>query len=182
MVRVNNARPAPHALSKRARSQRHPRSNRGQHAENFPARGRTSLGSKREPAFLKERNCTLHRSFLSQWKEYWGERRGLNPRPSVPQTDALPAELRSPQTKYTQFRPHSVFSKVGQPPAAAGLSASGFPRLSGPVKSRCPMRRTETRPAMDNRALPFAAIDGTKRYAATRSFSPTLSLRRGRVD
>src|SRR5271155_3930205 len=26
----------------------------------------------------------------------WGERRGLNPRPSVPQTDALPAELRSP--------------------------------------------------------------------------------------
>jgi hypothetical protein len=27
----------------------------------------------------------------------WGERRGLNPRPSVPQTDALPAELRSPQ-------------------------------------------------------------------------------------
>jgi hypothetical protein len=38
----------------------------------------------------------------------------LNPRPSVPQTDALPAELRSPQTKYTQFRPHSVFSKVGR--------------------------------------------------------------------
>ena len=31
----------------------------------------------------------------------------------MPQTDALPAELRSPQTKYTQFRPHSVFSKVG---------------------------------------------------------------------
>jgi hypothetical protein len=26
----------------------------------------------------------------------WGERRGLYPRPSVPQTDALPAELRSP--------------------------------------------------------------------------------------
>ena len=31
----------------------------------------------------------------------------------MPQTDALPAELRSPQSKYTQFRPHSVFSKVG---------------------------------------------------------------------
>jgi hypothetical protein len=28
---------------------------------------------------------------------FWGERRGLNPRPSVPQTDALPAELRSPE-------------------------------------------------------------------------------------
>ena len=26
----------------------------------------------------------------------WGERWDLNPRPSVPQTDALPAELRSP--------------------------------------------------------------------------------------
>jgi hypothetical protein len=29
-------------------------------------------------------------------KKGWGERRDLNPRPSVPQTDALPAELRSP--------------------------------------------------------------------------------------
>ena len=29
----------------------------------------------------------------------WGERRDLNPRPSVPQTDALPAELRSPRLK-----------------------------------------------------------------------------------
>jgi hypothetical protein len=27
----------------------------------------------------------------------WGERRGLNPRHSVPQTDALPAELRPPR-------------------------------------------------------------------------------------
>jgi hypothetical protein len=27
----------------------------------------------------------------------WGERWDLNPRPSVPQTDALPAELRSPK-------------------------------------------------------------------------------------
>lgn len=26
----------------------------------------------------------------------WGERWGLNPRPSEPQPDALPAELRSP--------------------------------------------------------------------------------------
>src|ERR1700691_4730266 len=32
-------------------------------------------------------------------EESWGERRGLNPRPSVPQTDALPAELRSPPGK-----------------------------------------------------------------------------------
>ncbi len=31
--------------------------------------------------------------------EYWGERWDLNPRPSVPQTDALPTELRSPLHK-----------------------------------------------------------------------------------
>ena len=30
----------------------------------------------------------------------WGERWDLNPRPSVPQTDALPAELRSPLQKF----------------------------------------------------------------------------------
>jgi uncharacterized membrane protein YeaQ/YmgE (transglycosylase-associated protein family) len=33
----------------------------------------------------------------------WGERWDLNPRPSVPQTDALPAELRSPPGEYKQF-------------------------------------------------------------------------------
>lgn len=27
----------------------------------------------------------------------WGDRRGLNPRPSAPQADALPTELRSPE-------------------------------------------------------------------------------------
>ena len=34
----------------------------------------------------------------NQWQGdfSWGERWDLNPRPSVPQTDALPAELRSP--------------------------------------------------------------------------------------
>src|SRR6185437_11843081 len=31
-----------------------------------------------------------------RFRRIWGERRDLNPRPSVPQTDALPAELRSP--------------------------------------------------------------------------------------
>ncbi len=33
----------------------------------------------------------------------WGERWDLNPRRSVPQTDALPAELRSPQIDCQQF-------------------------------------------------------------------------------
>jgi hypothetical protein len=36
-------------------------------------------------------------------KEFWGERRDLNPRPSVPQTDALPAELRSPPIETKVF-------------------------------------------------------------------------------
>jgi hypothetical protein len=33
----------------------------------------------------------------------WGERWDLNPRPSVPQTDALPAELRSPPLRTSMF-------------------------------------------------------------------------------
>src|SRR4029077_20364742 len=60
----------------------------------------------------------------------WGERRGLNPRPSVPQTDALPAELRSPQTKYTQSRPHSVFSKVGLKDGSGSGCFVGQPLLA----------------------------------------------------
>src|SRR5271169_4183186 len=44
--------------------------------------GKSMRGSKVLPVVMDCRN--------------WGERRGLNPRPSVPQTDALPAELRSP--------------------------------------------------------------------------------------
>src|ERR1700722_5808663 len=43
----------------------------------------------------RRRTCNLLKS--------WGERRGLNPRPSVPQTDALPAELRSPHAEWKQF-------------------------------------------------------------------------------
>ena len=49
---------------------------------------------------------------LSVWGN-WGERRGLNPRPSVPQTDALPAELRSPPSEgivYTNLR---AWQRVG---------------------------------------------------------------------
>jgi hypothetical protein len=63
--------------------------------------------------FMDAERISRERADSSGARKIWGERRGLNPRPSVPQTDALPAELRSPQTKYTQFRPHSVFSKVG---------------------------------------------------------------------
>lgn len=39
----------------------------------------------------------------------WGERRGLNPRPSDPQSDALPIELRPP---YSVFRSYSMWTCV----------------------------------------------------------------------
>src|SRR5580693_6679403 len=49
----------------------------------------------------------------------WGERRGLNPRPSVPQTDALPAELRSPMSdfgaNYTTVTRSSTIGLMGRP-------------------------------------------------------------------
>jgi hypothetical protein len=43
-----------------------------------------------------------HPRLLNHWK-VWGERWDLNPRPSVPQTDALPTELRSPSSKQTTY-------------------------------------------------------------------------------
>ena len=36
-------------------------------------------------------------SKLQIYKNFWGERWGLNPRPPEPQPGALPTELRSPQ-------------------------------------------------------------------------------------
>src|SRR5437899_6191795 len=43
------------------------------------------------------------RSMRHEMCEDWGGRRGLNPRHSVPQTDALPAELLPPLTDNKQF-------------------------------------------------------------------------------
>ena len=54
---------------------------------------------------------------VEPWTECWGERRDLNPRPSVPQTDALPAELRSPPFDCKQFS--IVFSML--PPFAINI-------------------------------------------------------------
>ena len=45
------------------------------------------------------RLCTIVSPYskeVSFLLRFWGERWDLNPRPSVPQTDALPTELRSP--------------------------------------------------------------------------------------
>src|SRR5690348_9219163 len=48
-------------------------------------------------------NRRFNKRKCKRLKEFWGERRDLNPRPSVPQTDALPAELRSPPPGYKDF-------------------------------------------------------------------------------
>src|SRR5271154_7447633 len=54
----------------------------------------------------------MHSSGIANGGERnWGERWDLNPRPSVPQTDALPAELRSPKMidpHYTKAVGHST--------------------------------------------------------------------------
>src|SRR5580692_9542954 len=64
---------------------------------------------------------------LSNCLRIWGERRGLNPRPSVPQTDALPAELRSP-TLVSRMLPHLMkVSCVAYRDIARGRRARAIP-------------------------------------------------------
>src|SRR5450759_2668077 len=98
----------------------------------------------------------------------------------MPQTDALPAELRSPRTKYTQFRPHSVFSKVGvgQPLLAVRLRCAeidrGQPRVAV-LQNKLTLRPRLTTALSSSRRLMIQ-----KRCAATRPLSPLVSLRRGR--
>ena len=53
------------------------------------------------------------RSTLFSVEKVWGGRRGLNPRHSVPQTDALPAELLPPLTDDKQFTLLFHCGKVG---------------------------------------------------------------------
>src|SRR5271156_4186320 len=59
------------------------------------SRGRYANPGRFECDFAKRVRDFGSLSETARWRN-WGERRGLNPRPSVPQTDALPAELRSP--------------------------------------------------------------------------------------
>src|SRR5271155_3843806 len=62
------------------------------------SRGRHANPDRFECDFAKRVRDFGSLSETARWRN-WGERRGLNPRPSVPQTDALPAELRSPPGK-----------------------------------------------------------------------------------
>lgn len=58
---------------------------------------------------------------------FWGGRRGLNPRHSVPQTDALPAELLPPLTDNKQFTLLFRYAKEG----STELTVAGQTRLKG---------------------------------------------------
>ena len=100
----------------------------------FRRESRCSLDRRSSPSFSVDGIGRFTVVSSRDRRSFWGERRGLNPRPSVPQTDALPAELRSPQTTYTQSRPQSAFRKVGQPllavPAQSRQGVSGQPRVA----------------------------------------------------
>src|SRR5580658_3045747 len=52
---------------------------------------------------LRRSSTRTFEMVLFSVRRNWGERRGLNPRPSVPQTDALPAELRSPPSGFIVY-------------------------------------------------------------------------------
>ena len=69
------------------------------HAISAQSRGSRAIG---EILFAMNLQQKFRKMFVFREK-VWGERRGLNPRPSVPQTDALPAELRSPHVDWKQF-------------------------------------------------------------------------------
>ena len=59
--------------------------------------GESHRNAVQKTAVLLDPSGTQQKS-IAKWiqQDSWGERWDLNPRPSVPQTDALPAELRSP--------------------------------------------------------------------------------------
>jgi hypothetical protein len=91
-------------------------------APNSERRTRSGLGS-----FFIAQRVRSETSATSVVKgRNWGERRGLNPRPSVPQTDALPAELRSPPSAeivYTILGRREVGSMGGR---FGGRGGGGF--------------------------------------------------------
>lgn len=75
------------------------------------ARGCGKKQCPKQAARLRRINAALEERqqsqiAISEAKICWGERRGSNPRPPVPQTGALPAELRPPHSKRT-FRENS---------------------------------------------------------------------------
>jgi hypothetical protein len=107
------------------------------HENTFVHGPRARLCKDRAKIWVRVGKGWIRKRFVFSLKG-WGERWDLNPRPSVPQTDALPTELRSPLLKITGQSAH--FSKL--PPARAKFgiakSVATDPELS---------RRTPGRPA-----------------------------------
>lgn len=81
--------------------------------------------------------CCTH--IIQFFKEIcWGERRGLNPRPPVPQTGALPAELRPPHSKRT-FRENCVVRQSLLAFLYRKISSGGFSTVpDGPQLQSAP--------------------------------------------
>ncbi len=65
------------------------------------------------------------------WRlELRGERRGLNPRPSDPQSDALPIELRPPYSVFLTTASTTTARPAGVEPATRGLEGRCSIQLS----------------------------------------------------
>ena len=108
-------------------------------------------------------------NFLTRWGERWD----LNPRPSVPQTDALPTELRSPQIRSVRF-PACYSTAAGTAKSKqtqALVAGSRFPAASKQV-----MYRPITSPTRSNVMFRALASDCIPAVAAkvTRARSCTL--------
>jgi hypothetical protein len=74
-------------------------------------------------------NDTTAWDLKERGKEGWGGRRGLNPRHSVPQTDALPAELLPPLARSLAWtEPDGERSNGAKPPALG----DALPRTTAP--------------------------------------------------
>ena len=95
-------------------------------------------------AALFQQDTNLSRVFVM-----WGGRRGLNPRHSVPQTDALPAELLPPLTDNKQFTLLFPCGKVG----SMGQSGQLDCQLKRELK---PTHATCTAGASACRGVPFS--------------------------
>ena len=67
---------------------------------------------------------------LSNHPKSLGDRRGLNPRPLVPQTRALPTELRSPYNRIRRFRQFGALRQIGFEPMTDALEGRCSIQLS----------------------------------------------------
>ena len=105
----------------------------------------------------------------------WGGRRGLNPRHSVPQTDALPAELLPPL--FVQFTLLLSLRKVPPSTQRERLSATDFrnPKVSYLLAKPCPIEPTPPPIQLPIPTTPCFPISPTQPPCYSPSCTPTAS-------